>query len=310
MNDLVLELKNIKKEFNKLVVLENIDFCVNRGELISLLGASGSGKSTILKIIGGFLKPDRGEIFLEGKNITHIPPNEREVRTIFQSYALFPHMDVLKNIEYGMKSKDDMNYLDYVLEITNLKKLTHRYEKNLSGGEKQRVAIARAIISRPKVLLLDEPLSNLDQKLRINLSYNIRKLNKELKLSFVFVTHDQEEAFSISDRVLLLKDGRIIENDTPKNLYYDPKNHYTLEFIGDKNIRGELYSIPEEIEIVDGDRYKIENIIFKGKTVDIIFEEIATKEKIRVTKFRLDLDLEKNYDLKINWKSIKTNEKL
>ena len=235
-----LRIENLKKIFEENRGIEKIDFSIEKGELISLLGPSGCGKTTLLNIIGGFLKPDNGKIYLEDRDITDIPPEKRDISTVFQSYALFPHMNVLENIKYGLKykklTKKEQNELalEY-LKIVGLDGYEKKSIQELSGGQQQRVALARALVLYPKILLLDEPFSNLDAKLKISMREELKELQKNLKISMIFVTHDQEEALSISDKVVVMNNGRIEQIGTPEEIYYSPINEYVANFIGKSN---------------------------------------------------------------------------
>lgn len=235
-----LRIENLRKIFEENRGIEKIDFSIEKGELISLLGPSGCGKTTLLNIIGGFLKPDNGKIYLEDRDITDIPPEKRDVSTVFQSYALFPHMNVLENIKYGLKykklTKKEQNELalEY-LKIVGLDGYEKKSIQELSGGQQQRVALARALVLYPKILLLDEPFSNLDAKLKISMREELKELQKNLKISMIFVTHDQEEALSISDKVVVMNNGRIEQIGTPEEIYYSPINDYVANFIGKSN---------------------------------------------------------------------------
>ena len=235
-----LRIENLRKIFEENRGIEKIDFSIEKGELISLLGPSGCGKTTLLNIIGGFLKPDNGKIYLENRDITDIPPEKRDISTVFQSYALFPHMNVLENIKYGLKykklTKKEQNELalEY-LKIVGLDGYEKKSIQELSGGQQQRVALARALVLYPKVLLLDEPFSNLDAKLKISMREELKELQKNLKISMIFVTHDQEEALSISDKVVVMNNGRIEQIGTPEEIYYSPINEYVANFIGKSN---------------------------------------------------------------------------
>ncbi|MFR8991036.1 MAG: ABC transporter ATP-binding protein [Fusobacterium sp.] len=235
-----LRIENLRKIFEENRGIEKIDFSIEKGELISLLGPSGCGKTTLLNIIGGFLKPDNGKIYLENRDITDIPPEKRDISTVFQSYALFPHMNVLENIKYGLKykklTKKEQNELalEY-LKIVGLDGYEKKSIQELSGGQQQRVALARALVLYPKVLLLDEPFSNLDAKLKISMREELKELQKNLKISMIFVTHDQEEALSISDKVVVMNNGRIEQIGTPEEIYYSPINDYVANFIGKSN---------------------------------------------------------------------------
>lgn len=235
-----LRIENLRKIFEENRGIEKIDFSIEKGELISLLGPSGCGKTTLLNIIGGFLKPDNGKIYLENRDITDIPPEKRDISTVFQSYALFPHMNVLENIKYGLKykklTKKEQNELalEY-LKIVGLDGYEKKSIQELSGGQQQRVALARALVLYPKILLLDEPFSNLDAKLKISMREELKELQKNLKISMIFVTHDQEEALSISDKVVVMNNGRIEQIGTPEEIYYSPINEYVANFIGKSN---------------------------------------------------------------------------
>lgn len=235
-----LRIENLRKIFEENRGIEKIDFSIEKGELISLLGPSGCGKTTLLNIIGGFLKPDNGKIYLEDRDITDIPPEKRDISTVFQSYALFPHMNVLENIKYGLKykklTKKEQNELalEY-LKIVGLDGYEKKSIQELSGGQQQRVALARVLVLYPKILLLDEPFSNLDAKLKISMREELKELQKNLKISMIFVTHDQEEALSISDKVVVMNNGRIEQIGTPEEIYYSPINEYVANFIGKSN---------------------------------------------------------------------------
>lgn len=235
-----LKLENLRKIFEENRGIEKIDFSVEKGELISLLGPSGCGKTTLLNIIGGFLKPDNGKIYLEGRDITDIPPEKRDISTVFQSYALFPHMDVLENIKYGLKykkltKKEQIDLAMEYLKIVGLDGYEKKAIQELSGGQQQRVALARALVLYPKLLLLDEPFSNLDAKLKISMREELKELQKNLKISMIFVTHDQEEALSISDKIVVMNNGKIEQIGTPEEIYYSPINDYVANFIGKSN---------------------------------------------------------------------------
>lgn len=270
-----LRIENLKKIFEENRGIEKIDFSIEKGELISLLGPSGCGKTTLLNIIGGFLKPDNGKIYLENRDITDIPPEKRDISTVFQSYALFPHMNVLENIKYGLKykklTKKEQNELalEY-LKIVGLDGYEKKSIQELSGGQQQRVALARALVLYPKILLLDEPFSNLDAKLKISMREELKELQKNLKISMIFVTHDQEEALSISDKVVVMNNGRIEQIGTPEEIYYSPINEYVANFIGKSNfiLKDGVKKLirPENIKIEKNQKgsWKIINKEFMG----------------------------------------------
>jgi len=236
-----LELKNINKKFNETVALNNIQLEINDGEFFSLLGPSGSGKTTCLKVIGGFENPDSGFVRLFNKDVTQIPPFKRDVNTVFQDYALFPHMNVEENVSYSLKIKKIPKHqqADQVEEILSMVKL-NGYEKRkpseLSGGQRQRVALARSLINKPKILLLDEPLGALDLKLREQMQVELKNLQRQFQITFIYVTHDQQEALSMSDRIAIFNNGKIEQVDTPDNIYMKPKTAFVADFIGTTSI--------------------------------------------------------------------------
>ena len=236
-----LELKNINKKFNETVALNNIQLEINDGEFFSLLGPSGSGKTTCLKVIGGFENPDSGFVKLFNKDVTQIPPFKREVNTVFQDYALFPHMNVEENVSYSLKIKKIPKHqqVDQIEEILSMVKL-NGYEKRkpseLSGGQRQRVALARSLINKPKILLLDEPLGALDLKLREQMQVELKNLQRQFQITFIYVTHDQQEALSMSDRIAIFNNGKIEQVDTPDNIYMKPKTAFVADFIGTTSI--------------------------------------------------------------------------
>ena len=237
----LIELRNIYKSFEDTVVLEDFNLTVNENEFITLLGPSGCGKTTTLRIVGGFETPDKGSVYFEGKDITAVPPNQRHINTVFQKYALFPHMNVEQNIAFGLKisGKTDQYIKDkvaYALNLVNLKGYEKRKITQLSGGQQQRIAMARAIVNEPKVLLLDEPLGALDLKLRQDMEYELIRLKNELGITFIYVTHDQEEALTMSDKVLVMNNGIIQQMGTPEQIYNEPENAFVADFIGESNI--------------------------------------------------------------------------
>jgi len=236
-----IELRDIVKRFGSLEAVSHVSLDIHAGELFTLLGPSGCGKTTVLRLIGGFHKPDHGEISFGGKNVTGIPPYERNIGMVFQNYALWPHMTVFDNIAYGLKLKkvsrgEIGDKAAHTLDLVNLKGLEKRYPSQLSGGQQQRVALARALVLNPDVLLLDEPLSNLDAKIRLQVRAEIRKLQKELAITTVYVTHDQEEALTLSDRIAVIEQGKLQQIGTPWDLYERPANPFVADFIGINNL--------------------------------------------------------------------------
>jgi spermidine/putrescine transport system ATP-binding protein len=237
----IIDLKNITVRFDGDTVLDDISLSIGDGEFVTLLGSSGCGKTTTLRIIAGFLEPDEGEVFFDSKNMNGVPAYKREVNTIFQRYALFPHLNVFENIAFGLrvkkvKEKEIVERVQAMLELVNLKGFEKRSISTLSGGQQQRVAIARALILKPKVLLLDEPLAALDLKLRKDMQNELKNIQKALGITFIFVTHDQEEALSMSDTIVVMANGKIQQIGTPTDIYNEPVNAFVADFIGESNI--------------------------------------------------------------------------
>ena len=237
----LIHLENVVKKFGNLTVLDEIDLTIYENEFVTLLGPSGCGKTTLLRIIGGFEKPDAGKVIFGGKDITDVPPNRRPVNTVFQKYSLFSHMNVEENIAFGLKiAGKSADYISdkikYALKLVNLEGYEKHNVTRLSGGQQQRIAIARAIVNEPKVLLLDEPLSALDLKLRRAMRNELVRINRETGITFIFVTHDQEEALSMSDTIVVMNQGYIQQVGTPENIYNEPENAFVADFIGDSNI--------------------------------------------------------------------------
>ncbi|MBK5441605.1 MULTISPECIES: ABC transporter ATP-binding protein [unclassified Peribacillus] len=235
-----VEVKGAFKQFGSNVVLNGIDLEVKQGELLTLLGPSGCGKSTTLNLIAGFLDADRGEVYIKGNNVTKVPPYKRDLGMVFQTYSLFPHMTVYENLSFGLKLRkvgkaEQKKKISKALELVKMSGLENRYPRELSGGQRQRVAISRALVVEPELLLLDEPLSNLDAKLRHELRAEIKRLQKEIGVTTIFVTHDQEEALSMSDRVVVMNAGKIEQISTPTDIYNHPKTEFVFQFIGKSN---------------------------------------------------------------------------
>ena len=257
MADISLELKNIKKSFTEgEAVLDDISLVISQGEFITLLGSSGCGKTTTLRIIAGLEQPDEGSVWLDGREVTGLEPNQRDVNTVFQNYALFPHMNVAENIGYGLKLKkvpkaEIKKKVSRMLELVQLEGYEKRKPSELSGGQKQRVAIARALVNNPKVLLLDEPLGALDLQLRRAMQIELKHLQKKLGITFIYITHDQEEAINMSDRIAVMKGGRIEQMGTPDEIYNHPKTSYVATFVGNANIlHGVVESVQGETAVV------------------------------------------------------------
>ena len=300
-----LQLKNLYKKYQNNTVVNNFNIDVEKGELISILGPSGCGKTTTLRMIAGFIAPTSGEIFLSEEKITDYPPEIRPVSTVFQNYALFPHLTVYENIEYGLRyplkvgkklnKKEKKERTQKMISLVNLKGLENRRIDQLSGGQQQRVALARSLVLEPKVLLLDEPLSNIDTKLRETVRNEIRKIQKELGITMIFVTHDQEEAMSISDRIIVMNEGNIEQIGTPREIYTFPETVFVAEFIGKANImeinKKSFIIRPENVNISynEKDNEKINNEIVKdvisgeGKIIGKEYQGSLTSYEIEVT---------------------------
>lgn len=241
MKDHIIELVNINKDFGKTETLKNINLYIRRNEFLTLLGPSGCGKTTTLRIIAGFEQPSSGTVFFMGKDISDVPPYQRELNTVFQNYALFPHLNVYENIAFGLRiKKADKDFINEqvtnMLELVNLKGFENRLPDSLSGGQQQRVAIARALVNRPQVLLLDEPLGALDLKLRKEMQLELKNMQKALGITFMYVTHDQEEALTMSDTIVVMNQGIIQQIGTPTDIYNEPENAFVADFIGESNI--------------------------------------------------------------------------
>jgi spermidine/putrescine transport system ATP-binding protein len=284
----VVELKNITKSFDGEMVIHDLNLNIRNGEFLTLLGPSGCGKTTTLRMIAGFETPDSGDIIINGENVAQLPPNKRHVNTVFQSYALFPHMTVFDNVAFGLKmakvpAAEIKERVMQVLSVVKLAGFADRKPSQLSGGQQQRVAMARAVVNKPAVLLLDEPLSALDAKLRSEMQKELKQLQRELKLTFVLVTHDQEEALSISDRVVVMNEGRIQQVGTPRQVYEEPENLFTAKFVGDINIFDARVVAVEDgtvIADVEGYRCPVDNKrpMFVGET----FKLLLRPEDMRV----------------------------
>ncbi len=241
MSNAIIELKNISKSFGEEDILENFSVEIARHEFVTILGPSGCGKTTMLRLIGGFETPDNGQILFDGEDITNLPPYKRRLNTVFQKYALFPHMNVFDNVAFGLTIKKiDKSIIkekvSEVLKLVNLSGFEKRNIDSLSGGQQQRIAIARALVNEPEVLLLDEPLGALDLKLRQEMQLELKKIQKKLGITFIYVTHDQEEALTMSDEIIVMNNGKIQQKGTPIDIYNEPENAFVASFIGESNI--------------------------------------------------------------------------
>ena len=319
----IVELKNITVKFDGDTILDDLSLSIGDGEFVTFLGASGCGKTTTLRIIAGFLEPDEGEVFFDSKNMSGVPAYEREVNTIFQRYALFPHLNVYENIAFGLrikkvKEKEIVERVQEMLALVNLKGFEKRTIGTLSGGQQQRVAIARALINHPKVLLLDEPLAALDLKLRKDMQNELKALHDRTGITFIYVTHDQEEALSMSDTIVVMADGKIQQIGSPTDIYNEPVNAFVADFIGESNIidgvmisdfkarfaghtfdcldkgfePGEAVDIvvrPEDVDIVPKEkgmlRGTVTSVTFKGVHYEIIVDIQGFKWMIQTTDY-------------------------
>ncbi|HOM27889.1 MAG TPA: spermidine/putrescine ABC transporter ATP-binding protein PotA [Deltaproteobacteria bacterium] len=328
----IVSLKEVTKRFDDVVAVDSLSLDIYQGEFLTLLGPSGCGKTTVLRLIAGFETLTSGEIYMNGARLNGTPPNKRNVNTVFQSYALFPHMNVFDNIAFGLRMKKCEEGLvrrqvGEALEIVKMSGLENRMPHQLSGGQQQRVAMARAIVNKPQVLLLDEPLSALDYRLRQEMEIELKRIHRQLGITFVFVTHDQEEAISMSDRIAVMNRGAIEQVGTPIEIYEEPENMFVARFVGEINvfdgvvrevnnggatveIQGRLFPVqnrknlgpgravkvllrPEDIQVAiegewtEGEPYlagSVEEVIYKGKTVDLVVR-LDNKESINVTQF-------------------------
>ena len=323
MAEEMIRLVKVSKEFDGETVLNAIDLTIDKNEFVTLLGPSGCGKTTTLRIIGGFETPDEGDVYFDGKRINDLPPYKRTVNTVFQKYALFPHLNVYENVEFGLKiakvpEKERRQSVKEMLKLVGLSGYDRRHITQLSGGQQQRVAIARALVNRPKVLLLDEPLGALDLKLRKEMQIELKRIQQALEITFIYVTHDQEEALTMSDRVVVMRDGNILQIGTPQDIYNEPCNAFVADFIGESNIidgimhkdylvefandyfdcvdkgfslkeRVQVVVRPEDFKIVPADKGKIsgivESIIFKGVHYEIMVDAMGYKWKIHTTQY-------------------------
>ncbi len=322
MKNNIISLKDISVTFDGEQILNNICLDIGDKEFVTLLGPSGCGKTTTLRIIGGFLTPDGGSVKFDGKEINNVPPHKRNINTVFQRYALFPHLNVYENIAFGLKVKKlperEINKrVGEMLDLVNLKGFEKRSINRLSGGQQQRVAIARALVNEPKVLLLDEPLGALDLKLRKGMQTELKRIQQSLEITFVYVTHDQEEALTMSDTVVVMNNGNILQVGSPVDIYNEPKNAFVADFIGESNIlnglmiKDRLVEIsgrefecvdtgfgenapvdvvirPEDIKLINPDNAKItgvvESVTFKGVHYEMVIEAYDFKWLVHSTK--------------------------
>lgn len=313
-NNKLIDLQHITKSYDGEMILDDLSLYIRENEFLTLLGPSGCGKTTTLRIIGGFEKPDKGKVIFDGKDITNLAPNERQLNTVFQKYALFTNMTIADNIAFGLKIKGkSKSYINdkikYALKLVNLQGYENRMPDSLSGGQQQRIAIARAIVNEPKVLLLDEPLGALDLKMRQDMQYELKRLKNELGITFIYVTHDQEEALTMSDTIMVMNKGYIQQIGTPEKIYNEPENAFVADFIGESNIipatmiEDKLVEIlgakwqcvdegfgnnkpvdvvirPEDIDLVEPDKG-----IIKGRVTSLIFKGVHYEMEVEANGF-------------------------
>ncbi len=322
MENTIISLRNAVVEYDGEQILKSINLDIIDKQFVTLLGPSGCGKTTTLRIIGGFAEMASGELFFNGVNIKNLPPHKRQVNTVFQKYALFPHLNIYENIAFGLRiqklPEDEIrSRVEEMLELVNMKGYEKRSINSLSGGQQQRIAIARALVNRPKVLLLDEPLGALDLKLRKDMQIELKRMQQDLEITFIYVTHDQEEALTMSDTVVVMRDGMIQQIGTPQDIYNEPKNAFVADFIGESNIidgimrkdflvefagkefvcvdkgfaKDELVDVvirPEDIKVVPQEQGAIvgvvENIVFKGVHYEITVDALGYKWIIQSTR--------------------------
>lgn len=270
-----IELKNITKSYDGDVVLENFNLKINKGEFVTLLGPSGCGKTTTLRLIGGFETPDCGDIIFDGKRINDVPPNKRPLNTVFQKYSLFTHMNIFENVAFGLKIKKmDKNIISEkvksALKMVNLSGFEKRMPDSLSGGQQQRVAIARAIVNEPEVLLFDEPLGALDLKLRQEMQLELKKLQRSLGITFIYVTHDQEEALTMSDSIVVMSHGKIQQYGTPIDIYNEPENRFVARFIGESNIYDGVMNRDFEVQFLGHTFECVDKGFENGEEIDVV----------------------------------------
>lgn len=279
----LIRIDNLTKSFDGELILDEFSLTIHENEFVTLLGPSGCGKTTTLRILAGFEKPDSGKVIFDGEDITNIPANERNINTVFQKYALFPHMTVAENIAFGLKIKNKpSDYIEhkinYALKLVNLENFRKRMPNSLSGGQQQRVAIARAIVNEPKVLLLDEPLGALDLKLRQDMQYELIRLKNELGITFIYVTHDQEEALTMSDNIVVMNQGYIQQIGSPQDIYNEPENSFVADFIGDSNI-------------IDALMVKDRVVNFFGKDITCVDENMGINRPVDIVIRPEDVEL-------------------
>ncbi|MBR6457964.1 MAG: ABC transporter ATP-binding protein [Bacteroidales bacterium] len=316
----IINIEHLSKSFGEKKVLDDINLYINKGEFITFLGPSGCGKTTLLRMIAGFLNPDEGKILMDGKDLAGVPPHKRPLNTVFQRYALFPHLDVYDNIAFGLKlAKVPQDEIDTrvrkILKLVAMSDYEDRDVTTLSGGQQQRIAIARALVNRPKVLLLDEPLSALDLKMRKDMQIELKEMHQKLGITFIYVTHDQEEALTLSDTIVVMNEGKIQQIGTPKDIYNEPVNSFVADFIGESNILNATMIRDKEVNFIGHDFKCVDTGFGENKPVDVVIrpEDIYFTEsenkcqftaKIKSCIFKgvhyeMFVDTDKGYELMI-----------
>ena len=319
-NDYIIEFKNIKKSFGEKCVLDDVSLSIRQGEFVTILGPSGCGKTTLLRILAGFGSADSGDVLINGVNITDVPPHLRPVNTVFQRYALFPHLDVYENIAFGLKlQKTPVDEIDKkvrkVLKMVSMTDYEDRDVESLSGGQQQRVAIARAIVNQPKVLLLDEPLAALDLKMRKDMQIELKEMHRKLGITFVYVTHDQEEALTLSDTIVVMNEGKIQQIGTPTDIYNEPQNSFVADFIGESNILNGRMVKDRLVEFVGHEFECVDEGFGEDVPVDVVVrpEDIYIMNRLEGTElngkvksctfkgvhYEMFVDTDKGYELMI-----------
>lgn len=292
MNKELVNFINISKSYDGHMVLDDLNLYIRENEFLTLLGPSGCGKTTTLRILGGFEKADTGKVLFDGVDITNLPPNKRQLNTVFQKYALFTHMNIEENIAFGLKIKNKskayiQDKIKYALKLVNLDGYEKRMPDSLSGGQQQRIAIARAIVNEPKLLLLDEPLGALDLKLRQDMQYELIRLKNELGITFIYVTHDQEEALTMSDTIVVMNQGYIQQIGSPERIYNEPENAFVADFIGDSNIIDSVMLEDKLVEILGAKFACVDEGFGKNTPVDVVIRpedvELVELEKGTIT---------------------------
>ncbi|MCR4909687.1 MAG: ABC transporter ATP-binding protein [Bacteroidales bacterium] len=319
-NDIIINIEHLSKSFGDKKVLEDINLYIKKGEFITFLGPSGCGKTTLLRMIAGFLNPDEGRITMDGKDLLGVPPHKRPLNTVFQRYALFPHLDVYDNIAFGLKlAKVPQDEIDSrvrkILKLVAMSDYEDRDVTTLSGGQQQRIAIARALVNRPKVLLLDEPLSALDLKMRKDMQIELKEMHQKLGITFIYVTHDQEEALTLSDTIVVMNEGKIQQIGTPADIYNEPVNSFVADFIGESNILNATMICDKEVNFIGHDFKCVDTGFGENNPVDVVirpediyFTESENKCQFTATvkscvfkgvHYEMYVDTDKGYELMI-----------